>query len=65
MKILFVEDDLEISNMLKNFLITENFEVVTAFDGESALQKFFEDDYSIILLDLMIPKKSGMEVIKH
>lgn len=65
MKILFVEDDLEISDMLKNFLITENFEVVTAFDGESALQKFFEDDYSIILLDLMIPKKSGMEVMKE
>ncbi len=64
MKILLVEDDMEISDMLKNFLITENFEVVTAFDGESACQKFFADDYSLVLLDLMIPKKSGMEVMK-
>ncbi len=64
MKILLVEDDVEISEMLKNFLMTENFEVVTAYDGESACEKFFVDEYSIVLLDLMIPKISGMEVMK-
>ena len=64
MKILLVEDDAEISEMLKSFLITENFEVVCATDGESALEKFFMDEYSIVLLDLMIPKKNGMEVMK-
>lgn len=61
MKILLVEDDTEISEMLKNFLMTENFEVVTAYDGESACEKFFADTYSIVLLDLMIPKISGMQ----
>ena len=40
-KILLVEDDVEISTMLKNFLTTEQYEVVTAFDGESACKKFF------------------------
>ncbi len=64
MKILLVEDDTEISEMLKNFLMTENFEVVTAYDGESACEKFFADEYSIVLLDLMIPKMNGMEVMK-
>lgn len=64
MKILLIEDDMEISDMLKNFLVTENFEVVTAYDGESACEKFFADAYSLVLLDLMIPKKSGMEVMK-
>lgn len=64
MKILLVEDDVEISEMLKNFLMTENFEVVTAYDGDSACEKFFVDEYSIVLLDLMIPKISGMEVMK-
>ncbi|MDE7416285.1 MAG: response regulator transcription factor [Lachnospiraceae bacterium] len=64
MKILLIEDDTEISEMLKNFLITENFEVVTAYDGESACEKFFAGEYSIVLLDLMIPKISGMEVMK-
>ncbi len=64
MKLLLVEDDIEISDMLKNFLMTENFEVVTAFDGESACQEFFADEYSLVLLDLMIPKKNGIEVMK-
>lgn len=64
MKILLIEDDTEISEMLKNFLMTENFEVVTAYDGESACEKFFADEYSIVLLDLMIPRISGMDVMK-
>lgn len=42
MKVLLVEDDTEISEMLKNFLMTENFEVVTAYDGESACEKFLQ-----------------------
>lgn len=62
-KILLVEDDIEISTMLKNFLTTENFDVVTALDGESACKKFYEDRFSLVLLDLMIPKMSGMEVM--
>lgn len=64
MNILLVEDDPEISGMLETFLTTENFEVTTAFDGESACEKFKEREYSLVLLDLMIPKKSGMEVMK-
>lgn len=63
-KILLIEDDTEISNMLKSFLITENFEVVAAFDGESAYAKFCEDHFSLVLLDLMIPKISGIEVMQ-
>lgn len=63
MKILLVEDDVEISDMLKKFLGTEGFEVVAAYDGESACERFFEEEYSLVLLDLMIPKRSGMEVM--
>ncbi|MEY8491718.1 response regulator transcription factor [Lachnospiraceae bacterium 29-91] len=58
-KILLVEDDMEISTMLKNFLETENFEVVTAFDGESACSKFLSDTFSLVLLDL-----NGYSVMK-
>lgn len=64
MKILLVEDDVEISEMLKNFLMTENFEVDTAYDGVGACDRFFSHEYSLVLLDLMIPKRSGMEVMK-
>jgi len=62
-KILLIEDDVEISTMLKNFLTTEEFEVVTAYDGESACGKFFSDSFTLVLLDLMIPKMSGIEVM--
>lgn len=65
MKILFIEDDVEISHMLKKFLETEGFEVVTAYDGKSACEKFFEDSYSLVLLDLMIPEIDGMQVMQR
>lgn len=63
MKLLLVEDDVEISDMLKKFLETEGFEVVAAYDGVSACEKFFEGEYSLVLLDLMIPKMNGMKVM--
>ena len=65
MRILLVEDDIEISEMLKHFLITENFDVHTAIDGETACEKFFADTYSLVLLDLMIPRLNGMEVMRR
>lgn len=64
MKLLLIEDDMEISEMLEDFLSREAFEVETAFDGEMACQKFLEGSYDLVLLDLMIPKLSGMEVMK-
>lgn len=65
MKLLLVEDDMEISRMLRDYLKTENYEVVCAGDGKEACEKFDRDAYSLVLLDLMIPKISGMEVIQH
>lgn len=65
MKVLFVEDNLEICEMLGGYLTAENFEVDCAYDGEQACQKFDSDTYHIVLLDLMIPKISGMDVMKH
>lgn len=62
-RILLIEDDVEISTMLRNFLITEDFDVITAYDGESACDKFFSDSFSLVLLDLMIPKMNGIEVM--
>lgn len=65
MKVLFVEDNLEICEMLGGYLTAENFEVDCAYDGEQACQKFESNTYHIVLLDLMIPKISGMDVMKH
>lgn len=64
-KILLVEDDAEISEMLKNYLATENYEVACAFDGQQACTMFDDASYDLVLLDLMIPKISGMGVMQH
>ena len=55
-KILLVEDDTEISEMLKNYLTAENYDVVCAFDGREACRLFEASEFSLVLLDLMIPK---------
>lgn len=65
MRILLVEDDLEISMMLKNYLETENFEVVPAHDGGEACEKFGASQFDLVLLDLMIPVVSGMDVLQR
>lgn len=65
MKVLLVEDNLEICEMLGGYLTAENFEVDCAYDGERACEKFDSNTYHIVLLDLMIPKVSGMDVMKH
>lgn len=63
--ILLVEDDKEISYMLQSFLEAEGFAVDIAYDGEGACESFFQKDYALVLLDLMIPKISGMEVMRR
>ena len=59
-----MEDDKEISEMLEEFLIQEAFEVVPAFDGLEACEKFEDGEFDLVLLDLMIPKMSGMDVMR-
>ncbi|GAB2028137.1 response regulator YycF [Lactovum odontotermitis] len=64
-KILVVDDEKPISNIIKFNLEKEQYEVVTAFDGEEAVEKFNETHPDLILLDLMLPKKDGIEVARE
>lgn len=64
MRLLLVEDDPEISQMLKNYLETEDYGVVCAADGEEACGKFQKGSFDLVLLDLMIPKINGMDVMQ-
>lgn len=63
-RILLVEDDREINKLIKDHLEQENFTVLTAFDGEEALSLFRKEEFDLILLDLMLPKFSGMDILK-
>ena len=62
MRILLVEDDPKVGAFLQQGLGEEGFEVERAYDGEEALAKAVRFDPDIILLDLMLPKKTGIEV---
>ncbi|MED4464595.1 response regulator transcription factor [Metabacillus fastidiosus] len=62
--ILLIEDDRSISEMVGNYLTKEGFKVISAFDGEEALNKFHQSSFHLILLDLMLPKLNGMDFLK-
>jgi DNA-binding response OmpR family regulator len=62
--ILLVEDDKDISELVASTLLQENFKVLTAYDGEEAVGLLEKNNIDLILLDLMLPKLSGMEVLK-
>ena len=64
-KVLVVEDDQEIRNLLKNFLVENEFEVDEAKDGNIASDKISDEQYDIILMDMMLPFKSGDVLIKE
>lgn len=64
-KVLVVDDEKIIVKGLKYGLEQDGMEVDVAYDGEEALEKIRNNDYSIILLDLMLPKLSGMEVCQQ
>lgn len=63
--ILVVEDEKNILDVIKAYLEKENYNVITATDGERALELFQTRDVHLIILDLMIPKISGEEVCKR
>lgn len=65
MSVLIVEDDKKLSDILKIALKNELYSIDTAFDGEEALEKAKKNDYSLILLDIMIPKKDGIMVCQE
>ncbi|MDR0921665.1 MAG: response regulator YycF [Lactobacillales bacterium] len=64
-KILVVDDEKPISDIVKFNLTKEGYEVVTAYDGEEALEKVKEEEPDLILLDLMLPKIDGLEVARE
>ena len=64
MNILLVEDDFDLNETIKEFL--ENFyDVEVVFDGEEALNKAYEENFDVIILDVKLPKLNGFEVAKE
>ena len=64
-KILIIDDEKPISDIIKFNLNKEGYETITAFDGREALKKFEEESPDLIILDLMSPELDGLEVAKE
>ena len=64
-KVLVVDDEKMIVKGIRFSLLQDGYDVDTAYDGDEALQKASENKYDIILLDVMLPKHSGLEVLQQ
>lgn len=64
-KILIIEDDEFVRDLYKRCLEKANFEVITAADGQTGLELAEKEKYDLILLDIMLPKKTGIDVLRE
>ena len=64
-KILIIEDELSILKLLSYNLEREGYKVDSSMDGQEGLDKALENKYDMILLDLMLPNKDGMEICRE
>ena len=65
MKVLVVEDDRMLSELIRRALIEDGFAVDVASDGEQAEALAFVNDYDGIILDLVLPRKSGLQLLQQ
>ena len=63
-KVLIVDDEKEIRELIRDYLNVEGFKVEMASDGKEAIEKFESDNFDIVILDIMLPKIDGMEILK-
>jgi len=64
-RILLADDDVELGEMLTQYLAAEGFAVDTAHDGETALAKARSGNYDLVVLDVMMPRMNGFDVLRE
>jgi DNA-binding response OmpR family regulator len=65
MNILIIDDEPYLLDKLKSVLAGEHYSVETSDDGKKGLEKIFNDNYDLILLDIMLPSMSGLEILSE
>ena len=65
MKILLLEDDVILNEIIEEFLLSLNYDVITAFDGNIAEELIYEESFDLLLFDVNIPNITGFELLKN
>ena len=65
MAILLIEDEKKVANFITKGLTEEDYEIVCAYDGEEGLDMALKGDYEGIILDLMLPKRDGISILRE
>lgn len=65
MKVLLVDDDVELTDLLKDYLEQEGFGITVAHDGKEGIAKALSGQHDVAVLDVMMPHMSGVEVLQH
>lgn len=63
--VLLIDDDSELSKLLEEYLQSEQLELDAAHDGPSGLEKALNNQYAVVILDVMLPGMSGLDVLKQ
>ncbi|MCK4974178.1 MAG: response regulator transcription factor [Sulfurimonas sp.] len=63
MKILYLEDDANLSETVEEFLSDEGFDIVAVYDGEEALETIYKHNFDMLLLDVNVPQINGFELL--
>ncbi|WON73961.1 response regulator [Nitrosospira sp. Is2] len=64
-RILLADDDIELSGMLVDYLAVEGFDVDVAHDGDTTLSKTAANQYDLLILDVMMPRRNGFDVLRE
>ncbi len=64
-RVLLVDDDVALAGMLREYLHGEGFDATTAHDGEAGVEEALSGRYAIVVLDVMLPKLSGVEALRR
>src|SRR5574343_1190242 len=62
-KVLLVDDDVELSSMLREYVAQEGFEADAVHDGEAGVAAALSGEYALVVLDVMMPKVGGIEAL--
>jgi len=64
-RVLLVDDDVELADMLREYLQQEGFETTAVHDGESGVREALSESYGVVVLDVMLPGLNGVEALRR